>query len=81
MTKRDTTNAVATPIASIRSSHELTVYPLLKRRITFTEEAPIISGNASKKENSALVARERTQAIPPMVVAPERDVPGISERT
>ena len=34
-------------------------------------------GIARKKENSAAVLRDRPKMTPPMMVAPEREVPGI----
>ena len=35
-------------------------------------------GMARKNENSVAALRDRPKSIPPMIVAPERDVPGIS---
>ena len=37
-------------------------------------------GTARKKENSVAASRDSPKIIPPMMVAPERDVPGISEK-
>src|SRR5688572_9583045 len=41
--------------------------------------AEIRTGTATKKENSAAVLRDRPQSRPPMIVAPERLVPGMSD--
>src|SRR5579883_3182773 len=43
--------------------------------------AAIIVGNASRKENSVAAGRLTPRSNPPMIVAAERDVPGISEST
>ena len=40
-----------------------------------------MTGIARKKENSVAARRERPSAYPPMIVAPEREVPGTSEST
>ena len=40
-----------------------------------------MTGIARKKENSVAARRERPSTYPPMIVAPERDVPGTSEST
>src|SRR5205809_277335 len=39
-----------------------------------------MTGIARKKENSVATARDSPKSMPPMIVAPERDVPGISEK-
>ena len=36
-------------------------------------------GTASRNENSTIVLRERLRIRPPMMVAPERETPGIIE--
>ena len=40
--------------------------------------APNMTGIAIKKENSAATAREHPKNTAPRIVAPEREVPGIS---
>ena len=37
-------------------------------------------GTARKNENSVAVSRASPKTMPPMIVAPERDVPGISAK-
>src|SRR4029079_7753130 len=37
-------------------------------------------GIARKNENSVATLRDRPKSMPPMMVAPERDVPGTSEK-
>src|SRR5260221_14224022 len=47
----------------------------------FTSWEPVAAnmiGTARKKENSVATWRERPNIIPPMIVAPDRDVPGRS---
>jgi hypothetical protein len=39
--------------------------------------APISVGMARKKENSVAARRDSPKSRPPMIVAPEREVPGI----
>ena len=43
--------------------------------------APNITGIARKKVNSAAISLEAPMRIPPIMVEPEREVPGIRERT
>ncbi len=40
--------------------------------------APPITGIAKKKENSVATALGNPKSIPPIMVAPEREVPGIN---
>ena len=43
--------------------------------------APNITGMARKKVNSATAVREQPSSRPPMIVEPEREVPGTMEST
>ena len=72
-----------------------TIIPISKRttsvkdalnpsRINFkslSPDAPSMMGIAIKKENSALAVLDTPVSIPPRIVEPERDVPGIKEST
>ena len=42
--------------------------------------AAISVGTARKNENSVAARRDRPNSMPPMIVAPDRDVPGISAK-
>ena len=55
--------------------------PLMKYFPNFKTEAPSIVGIAKKKENSVETNRDVPKSIAPIMVAPDREVPGISERT
>ncbi len=44
-------------------------------------EAPAIVGIPMKKENSAAVVRSKPRMSAPIIVAPEREVPGTRDRT
>ncbi|KAF7276056.1 hypothetical protein GWI33_010967 [Rhynchophorus ferrugineus] len=46
-----------------------------------SKPAPIITGIPKKKENSVADLRDKPSIIPPIMVAPERDVPGINDKT
>ncbi len=40
-----------------------------------------MTGIPRKKENSVADLRDRPNIMPPIIVAPEREVPGISDKT
>ena len=69
----DTTKATATPVTSITISPEVNVKPNF---ISFRRLAPNITGIARKKVNSVAAALETPINSAPIIVAPERDVPG-----
>ena len=78
MTARETRNAVRVPKPSIISSVELKLKPNLRSLI---KDAPAMVGIPMKKQNSAAVVRSRPKRRAPMMVAPEREVPGTRDRT
>lgn len=78
MASMDTMKAVIIPVAKISASKLVNDRPNLA---SFTRLAPSITGMAKKKVNSAATVREVPIRIAPMMVAPEREVPGISDRT
>src|SRR5699024_2157039 len=78
ITKTDTANATAIPRTRANS------YSLVKSNQNFNSLkalAPSIVGTARKKVNSAAVTRETPMSKAPIIVAPDRDVPGISDNT
>src|SRR5699024_5718408 len=77
-TKTDTTNTTAIPRTRSSSS------ALVKSNPNFNSLkalAPSIVGTARKKVNSAAATRETPMSKAPIIVAPDRDVPGISDNT
>ena len=74
----DTTNATRQPTNSIAASIVVKERPNFK---IFTKLAPNITGIARKNVNSAATYRDVPSKSAPTIVAPERDVPGISEST
>ena len=79
--KRDTKNETTIPTPRSKSSAPVATKPSRTNFITLSSDAPSITGIAIKKENSALATLETPVIIPPRMVEPERDVPGISEST
>ena len=69
------------PTISNTISALLGLNPLRKYLTTFRPEAPSIMGIAIKNENSELASLEAPTSIPPRIVDPDRDVPGINDRT
>ena len=78
MHKRETIKATARPITKIKISCDVKSKPYLK---SFSALAPTIVGTARKNVNSAEAVLETPIKSAPTIVAPERDVPGIIERT
>ena len=76
MARTDTTKDTTTPTIRMISSVELKAKPNLT---SFRRLAPNITGIARKKVNSAATVRDVPARIPPIMVDPERDVPGITE--
>ena len=73
----ETINATAIPINKIISSPLEKANPTLAINFTtFNRLAPNITGIAKKNVNSAAVVLETPIASAPIIVAPERDVPG-----
>ena len=78
MAHRDTTKAETQPTAKTPHSVVVRATPSSISLATFKREAPSMVGMAIKKENSAAAPRDRPSIIPPRMVDPEREVPGIS---
>lgn len=73
ITKIDTTNATSIPIIRIKNSKKLNAKPNFT---SFKRLAPNITGIAKKKVNSAATARLTPINKPPIIVAPDLEVPG-----
>ena len=76
--KIETTNATTIPITRISTSVPVNPKPNFT---IFRRLAPNITGIPRKKVNSAATVREVPTRIPPMMVEPDLDVPGITEST
>ena len=81
ITASDTRNETTMPTRSSITSPDVASNPERRNFKTLSPDAPSIMGIAIKKENSELAVRETPVSIPPRMVDPERDVPGISEST
>ena len=78
MARTDTIKDTAIPTTRITTSQEVKSSPNFT---IFSRLAPNITGIARKKVYSAASVLDAPSKIPPMIVAPEREVPGISART
>src|SRR5699024_9766727 len=76
--RMDTTQATTTPVTSIRISPEVNVKPNFKSYRMLTTNISSISRN---NVNSAATVLDVPTRIPPMMVDPEREVPGITDST
>ena len=74
----DTKNATTTPVTSVKISAGVKAKPNFT---SFRRLAPNMTGIARKKVNSAATVLEVPTRIPPIIVEPDRDVPGITEST
>ena len=81
ITKSDTKNAVRVPTVSTIISVEFSVKPSSTNFTTFKSDAPSITGIAKKNENSAAAVLDTLIVDAPKIVEPERDVPGIKDKT
>ena len=81
MTNTDTRKDTRIPMSKRRSSKGAGVKPARTSFKTLRSDAPSMTGIARKKENSADAVRDTPVSIPPRIVEPEREVPGISEST
>lgn len=73
MTAIDTMNATAMPVKRIDHSDALKARPNFSN---FNRLAPNMTGIARKNVNSAAAVLEMPSSNAPIIVAPERDVPG-----
>ena len=78
MTAKETKKAVSVPRIKMISSELVKLRPNLSSLI---KEAPAMVGMPMKKQNSAAVVRSRPKRRAPMMVAPEREVPGTRDST
>ena len=76
----DTKNDTSVPTIRIPHSVEETARPFNTNLPSRKRLAPNITGIARKKEYSAATSLELPRIIPPRMVEPERDVPGMMER-
>ena len=74
----ETTNATTIPTIRIITSVPVKEKPNFR---IFRRLAPNMTGIPRKKVNSAATVREVPARIPPIMVEPERDVPGTTEST
>ena len=81
ITNNDTKNAVNVPVIRTIISVEFNVKPSSKNFTTFKSDAPSITGIAKKNENSAAAVLDTLIVDAPKIVEPERDVPGIKDKT
>ena len=82
MERIETTKAVISPVASTASSVALIAKPSSATYFThFNSPQPNITGIARKNVNSAAAVLEQPHSMPPMMVDPDRDVPGIIAST
>ena len=78
---KETKNAVSVPDISTIASVEFRERPSSINFATFKSEAPSITGIAKKNENSAAATLETLTVDAPKIVEPEREVPGIKDKT
>ena len=78
ITKTDTTKAVIMPITKKRNSVIVNDIPNFSILIALK---PNITGTARKNVNSAAATLDTPNKSAPIIVAPEREVPGIIEST
>ena len=81
MENRDTMKATITATNIITISVYAKEFPSKINFKTFRSDAPSITGIAMKNENSDAATRETLQSIPPIIVEPDREVPGINDNT
>ena len=81
MAARETTNATTQPTPRIAASDAPNVPPLIKNLTSLSALAPNMTGMAKKNVNLLATARVQPKSKPPIMVEPERDVPGTSEST
>ncbi|CBH22595.1 protein of unknown function [Acetoanaerobium sticklandii] len=78
ITATDTIKATAIPKIRIKSSEAVKTKPNFK---ILSALSPNITGTARKKVNSAAATLDTPMMSAPIIVAPDRDVPGIIDRT
>ena len=78
MARMETTKETTMPVTRITTSQEVKFSPNFT---IFKRLAPNITGIARKKVYSAATVLEAPTRIPPIMVDPEREVPGIKDST
>ena len=78
MTASDTRNATAMPARRVTSSAPVNANPNFK---SLSALMPNMTGTARKNVNSAAATRDTPMMSAPMIVEPEREVPGMMEST
>ena len=81
MDTTDMTNAETTPTASTTASVVVMARPAAANLTHFTRPHPNMMGMARKNVNSAAAVLLQPHSMPPMMVAPEREVPGMMAST
>ena len=81
MAMSETTKATTQPTPKIATSLAPNVPPLIKYLTSLSALAPNMTGMARKNVNLDATERVQPKSRPPMMVEPERDVPGTSEST
>ena len=81
MTARDTANATTEPMRRYPISAPVIVPTSMKNFNSLYALAPTMVGMARKKVNSAAVVLDTPSKSAPMMVMPEREVPGIAARS
>lgn len=81
MAKIETTNEITVPTNKIKVEEKSKLLPSNRNLTTFKRLAPNMVGIPRKKENSVATKREPPMSIAPKMVAPDREVPGIKDKT
>ena len=81
MESKDTAKATTIPMIKYPISAPRSLLPSMINIRIFKALAPSITGIAKKKVNSAPAGLSMPIKSAPMMVAPERDVPGIKDNT
>ena len=81
MTKTETMKDTIIPVNKMKVDCKSKKLPFLINLKILSPLAPNIVGIPKKKENSAATYLEAPIRIPPRIVAPEREVPGINAKT
>lgn len=77
----ETINATMDPTNKMNVSSKVKEFPFIINLPIFKKLAPNITGIPKKNENSVATKREAPIRMAPRMVAPDREVPGISDRT
>ena len=81
MTNTDTMKETIIPVSSMTEDCKSKKLPFFRNFTIFKPLAPNIVGIPKKNENSAATYRDAPIKIPPKIVAPDLEVPGIKAST